>query len=220
MQFNISRNLKTRIYTSLGLILLFVLMLINNFVLGYVLLITGIFAILEFLNIIKLIFNKSKLKQILLNVFFISYIFSFCSIFLIFSNFIHLKILIFIILSICAASDIGGYIFGKVFKGAKLTKISPKKTISGALGSLILSSLLLSFVYFYFTKNFDFIILIVSISTSISCQLGDIFFSYLKRKSFLKDTGKFLPGHGGILDRIDGILLGLPVGFLTLLILN
>ena len=220
MQFKISKNFKTRINTSIGLIFLLFLMLINNYVLAYVLLVAGIFAMLEFFNMIIVIFNKSKLKQILFNLSFVIYIFLFCSIFLIFANFIHLKILIFIILLISIASDIGGYVFGKTFKGAKLTKISPNKTIAGAIGSLIFSSLLLSLIYFYFTQNFDPIILIISISTSIGCQLGDIFFSHMKRKSFLKDTGKFLPGHGGILDRIDGILLGLPVGFLTLLILN
>ena len=52
--------------------------------------------------------------------------------------------------------------------------------------------------------------------TSISCQLGDLFFSYLKRKAKVKDSGNFLPGHGGVLDRLDGILLGIPFGFLTL----
>ena len=70
----------------------------------------------------------------------------------------------------------------------------------------------------YITKNFDFYFIIVALITSISSQLGDLFFSFLKRKSSVKDTGNFLPGHGGILDRIDGILLGLPLGFLSLLL--
>ena len=72
---------------------------------------------------------------------------------------------------------------------------------------------------YYLTKSFDLYTIIIGCITSISCQIGDLFFSFLKRKSFLKDSGNFLPGHGGILDRIDGMLLGIPVGFLILLIL-
>ena len=119
----------------------------------------------------------------------------------------------------CIASDIGGFVFGKTFKGAKLTKISPNKTISGAIGSLIFSSLFIFIFIYYLTKSFDPYIIIVGCIISISSQIGDLFFSFLKRKSFLKDSGNFLPGHGGILDRIDGMLLGIPVGFLILLIL-
>jgi phosphatidate cytidylyltransferase len=119
-------------------------------------------------------------------------------------------------LLICFASDIGGFTFGKLFKGKKLTKISPNKTISGALGSLIFTSLALSVSIFYFTKSFSFLILVIAILTSIGCQTGDLFFSFLKRKANIKDTGNFLPGHGGVLDRLDGILLGMPVGLMTL----
>ena len=71
---------------------------------------------------------------------------------------------------------------------------------------------------YYFTKNFELKILLIGIITSVSCQIGDLFFSYFKRKSKLKDTGNLLPGHGGILDRVDGILLGMPIGFITLLL--
>ena len=72
---------------------------------------------------------------------------------------------------------------------------------------------------YYLTKDFEPYIVIIGLITSISCQIGDLFFSFLKRKSSLKDTGNFLPGHGGVLDRIDGILIGMPIGFLTLLII-
>tara|TARA_Y100000816_G_C25765601_1_gene402099 strand:+ start:257 stop:616 length:360 start_codon:yes stop_codon:yes gene_type:complete len=113
------------------------------------------------------------------------------------------------------ASDMGGLIFGKIFKGPKLTKISPNKTISGAIGSLILSSLCLLTLNYYLTKKIDINIIIIALIISISCQIGDLFFSFLKRKSYIKDTGNYLPGHGGILDRIDGMLLGIPIGFLT-----
>ncbi len=214
------KNLKKRVYTSFLLLLLFFLMLINNYILGYILIIAGIFSIIEFIEMNKIIFKKDKIKLILINFIFIIYVFIFCSALLIFSNFVHLKTMIFIIILTCIASDIGGFIFGNIFKGAKLTKISPNKTISGAIGSIIFSCVTYFFAIFYLTNNFSLIILVVAISISIACQAGDLFFSYLKRKSFLKDTGNLLPGHGGVLDRIDGILLGLPMGLVTLLLIN
>jgi len=193
-------------------------MIADNHVMTFFLMLVGIFSILEFFKIILKIFKKNKIKQFFYNIIFIVYIFSFCTYFLIFSSFLHLKILIFMILATCVASDIGGFIFGKIFKGTKLTKISPNKTISGAIGSLIFSSLFIFMFNYYLTKSFDPYIIIIGCIISISCQIGDLFFSFLKRKSFLKDSGNFLPGHGGILDRIDSILLGVPVGFLTFLI--
>lgn len=214
-----SINLKKRIYTSIGLLLLLLLLLINNYALGYFLIIFGIFAILEFSSMTMKIYKKNRLKKFLLNLLFFLYIFSFCSVFLIFSSYLNLKILIFLILITCIASDIGGFVCGKTFEGPKLTKISPNKTISGAVGSLIFSLVVLSIFIFYLTENFNPYFLIIGLTTSIGCQLGDLFFSFMKRKSFLKDTGDFLPGHGGVLDRIDGILLGMPLGFLTLLLI-
>ncbi len=196
-----SKNLQKRIYTSIILFLLLFLMIAENHVMAFFLMLIGIFSVLEFFKIISNIFEKNKIKQFFYNIIFIIYIFSFCTYFLMLSSFLHLKILIFVVLLTCVASDIGGFIFGKIFKGPKLTKISPNKTISGAIGSLIFSY-----------------IIIIGCITSISCQISDLFFSFLKRKSFLKDSGNFLPGHGGILDRIDSILLGIPVGFLTFLI--
>ena len=128
-------------------------------------------------------------------------------------------IILFWILISTFLSDIGGYIFGKFFKGPKLSKLSPNKTISGALGSLILSCVTIFFTLYYLTKSFDPLILLIGCLISISCQVGDLFFSFLKRKSNLKDTSNFLPGHGGLLDRVDGILFGLPVGFFTLIMI-
>ena len=125
---------------------------------------------------------------------------------------------IFIIL-ICIFTDIGGYVFGKTFKGPKLTKISPNKTIAGAIGSIIFSIFLITLLTLDMTKNFNVNFLVVGAITSIGCQIGDLFFSLLKRKSNLKDTGKYLPGHGGILDRVDGILLGVPLGVISLITL-
>ena len=211
------KNLQKRTYTSIILFFLLFLMIVDNHAMAFFLMLIGIFSVLEFFTIILKIFEKNKMKQFFYNIIFIIYIFSFCTYFLILSSFLHLKILIFMVLLTCVASDIGGFIFGKIFKGPKLTKISPKKTISGAIGSLIFSSLFIIMFTYYLTKNFDLYIIIIGCIISISCQIGDLFFSFLKRKSFLKDSGNFLPGHGGILDRIDGILLGIPVGFLTFL---
>ncbi len=213
-----SKNFQKRILTSLILFLSLYFMFANKYAMGFLLMLIGIFAILEFFNMTTKIFQKKKVKQFFFNIIFISYIFFFCTYFLILSSFLHLKILILIVLLTCAASDIGGFIFGKILKGPKLTKISPNKTISGAIGSLIFSSIFILLFTFYLTKSLDLNIIIIGFIISISCQIGDLFFSFLKRKSFLKDSGNFLPGHGGILDRVDGLLLGIPVGFITFLI--
>ena len=215
----ISLNLKNRVKTSLILFLILFLMLINNYFFGYCLIVIGVFSILEFISIILIIHKKNKIKQLSINLFFITYIFAFCGGLLILSSFLQLKILIFLILITCIGSDIGGYIFGKFFKGPKLSKLSPNKTISGALGSLIFSCVIIFFTLYYLTKSFDPLILLIGCLISISCQVGDLFFSFLKRKSNLKDTSNFLPGHGGLLDRVDGILFGLPVGFFTLIMI-
>lgn len=214
----IKNNLLKRVFTSLFLLL--VVFLIFNFelILIYSLIVLGVLSILEFLQLI----NKLSLKKVytyLINFFFIIYIFFFCVMFFLISSFQGLKIILFILLLTCVASDIGGYIFGKIFKGPKLTKISPNKTYAGAAGSIILSiSIILSF-YYYFFQDISLNLILIGIITSIFCQFGDLFFSFLKRKVKIQDTGNMLPGHGGILDRIDGILLGLPFSLLTLIFL-
>jgi len=214
-----TKDLKKRILTSIALFVLLFFAFMNNYVLGYVLIITALFSILEFFGMTMIILKKYKIRKFFINLIFIFYIFYLCAVFLTLSFSLSLKILIFLILLTCVASDIGGFVIGKIFKGSRLTKISPKKTISGAIGSLIFSATFSTFLIYYLTKDFEPYIIIVGIMTSISCQIGDIFFSFLKRKSSLKDTGNFLPGHGGILDRVDGMLLGLPVGFLALLMI-
>ena len=126
-------------------------------------------------------------------------------------------------LSICICSDMGGYIIGKNIGGKKLTKISPNKTISGSLGSFCFSMLpLLVFnnfdkfeYYLYSMDNFLF-----CLKVSLVCQLGDLFVSYFKRKAKVKDTGRILPGHGGILDRIDGIIFAVPFVFMSIVGFN
>ena len=123
-----------------------------------------------------------------------------------------------LIIIICIFTDIGGYIFGKLFKGPKLTKISPKKTYAGVLGGFFLSLIagVIFYQYEYINQTpdqlFYFLILILLIS-SIS-QIGDLTISYFKRKAKIKDTGKILPGHGGLLDRIDGMIFVFPISYL------
>ena len=213
----ISINLKKRFFTSIFLFLLLFLIFNYKFILIFTLLLLGMASVLEFFNMSKKIFKSSNFI-FLSNIFFTVYIFLFCTFFFYFSSFIQIKIVLFIILLGCIFSDIGGYIFGKIFKGQKLTKISPNKTISGALGSIFSCCLVISFLNYYLTGNLNFNLIIIGIIISVFCQLGDIFFSLLKRKSKIKDTGKFLPGHGGILDRLDGILIALPTGFITLIL--
>ncbi len=126
-----------------------------------------------------------------------------------------------LILTICISTDIGGYIFGKIFKGKKLTKISPNKTYSGMLGSLILS-LIFSSLFLELTTNFTYLslnsinTLIFILLISIISQTGDIVISYFKRKSKIKNTGNIIPGHGGLLDRIDGMIFAFPFGYFFL----
>jgi len=215
----ISNNLKKRFYTSLVLLTLVILILNFDFILIYSLIILGVISILEFLNISKKIF-KYRFSKIFYNSLFIIYIFIFCFLFFFFSNISGLKIILFILLFGCIASDIGGFIFGKLLKGPKLTKISPNKTYSGALGSVFFSVLTISTLFSFYLEIFNYKIVLISLITTIFCQLGDLVFSFLKRKAKIKDTGGLLPGHGGVLDRLDGIFLGLPFGFLGLILIN
>ena len=208
-----------RINTGLILFLLLIMMFISKMIYLFISICVFTLSFIEFTKMSKLIFKNSYLKQFFSNCVFVLYLFLFLMIFIISLNDIHLKIILFIILLICISSDIGGILFGKIFKGPKLTKISPNKTISGSLGSFFLSmltsSILLGYIFNTDLTNNIFLGFLVSLSV----QLGDLFFSYLKRKSLLKNTGNILPGHGGILDRIDGILLGVPIGLLYVLIL-
>jgi phosphatidate cytidylyltransferase len=109
-------------------------------------------------------------------------------------------------------SDIGGLVFGKIFKGKKLTKISPNKTISGSIGSFIFSLLLIPFFYQELMIFSIFSLVLITLMTSLISQLGDLFISYLKREAKVKDTSDLLPGHGGFLDRLDGVIFSIPFG--------
>ena len=129
------------------------------------------------------------------------------------------------VISLCIATDLGGYFFGKIFKGPKLTSISPKKTYSGFIGAIILSIIVSLIFYKYDYKfgisiqlNYNFIILILLIS--IVSQIGDITISFFKRMAKISDTGNIIPGHGGLLDRIDGMIFAIPFFYLILKIDN
>ena len=121
------------------------------------------------------------------------------------------------IIVICISTDIGGYVFGKLFKGPKLTKLSPNKTFTGVLGSFIFSILSI-FVFNSVFNEFNPTtkLIIFTITISFISQLGDIIISYFKRKSNLKDTGNIIPGHGGLLDRIDGMIFALPTSYIII----
>ena len=130
------------------------------------------------------------------------------------------------IILICITTDIGGYVFGKIFKGPKLSKISPNKTYSGMIGSYLLSII----VFYFFVEKYGsswieqnftkdlMLVLIVFFISSVS-QIGDLIISYFKRLSKIKNTGSLFPGHGGLLDRIDGMIFVFPLVFLILKIL-
>ena len=182
----------------------------------YSLLILSVFSILEFLNISKSIFKN--ITYYVFNFFFIIFI-SFFSLFFFLFSLGKVKILLIIILLGCIASDIGGFVFGNLFKGPKLTKISPKKTISGSIGSFFSCCVVVMSLVFFLLKNLNLNIFFISIIISLSCQLGDLFFSYLKRKAKIKDYSNLLPGHGGVIDRLDGIFFGLPIGLIAFLFL-
>ena len=215
-----SNQLKKRIFTSLFLITLFVFVFFYSFILIISLIIISIISWIEFYGLISKILTKNTFKikflKLLIKATSLLYLTIFS--FLIFkgitqSNHVFNTLYLF---SICIFSDIGGLMFGKFFKGKKLTKISPSKTISGSIGSFILSLILVPSFYYLLPEKFSnpYDLIILAIIVSFSCQLGDLFISYLKRKAKVKDTGDLLPGHGGFLDRIDGIIFAIPAGFL------
>tara|TARA_B110000027_G_scaffold6265_1_gene5726 strand:- start:537 stop:1115 length:579 start_codon:yes stop_codon:yes gene_type:complete len=135
------------------------------------------------------------------------------------SEYSDLKIYLFYSILVAIMSDIGGLVFGKTFKGKKLTKISPNKTISGSIGSFIFSILLIPFFYQNQIDQNLFSIFLITTTISLTSQLGDLFISFLKRKAKVKDTSDLLPGHGGVLDRIDGIIFAIPLGIYLFIII-
>ena len=205
-----------RVNTGLLLILILILMFISKIIYLFICLSIFSLSFVEFSKLSKQFLKNKYFKQFLINLIFSLYLFLFLLIFIFGLNDIHFKIILFIILLICISSDIGGIVFGKFLKGPKLTKISPNKTISGSIGSFILSILISSILlnYIFNTELINNIFL--GFFVSLSVQLGDLFFSYLKRKSSVKNTGNILPGHGGILDRIDGMIFVFPIVYLLI----
>ena len=215
-----TKEFKQRLLTSVVLIILLILMLNYSVVLISSLLLIFVVSWLEFNYILEIIYIKN-MNLILKNLLkFLTFIYLLFFMKVIIDEFIqnqpNISWNLIYIISICILSDIGGYLFGKFFKGKKLTKISPNKTYSGMIGSFLLS-IIFCIIYSYLISFEDFkTIFIITLLISFICQMGDLFISFLKRKAKIKDTGNILPGHGGVLDRIDGILFALPSGIILI----
>ncbi len=215
-------ELLKRSISSLFLVsLIFMTALINDYIFLSMLFIVVIFSWIEWIKIIEKIRYK-KVYRVIHILFFLIYLlmaFIVC-----FNVFVIDKYFFLTILMICIFSDVGGYVFGKTFGGKKLTKISPNKTISGSIGSFVLSYIGFFVIYLYFS-NLLFVrlqieaLVFIPFFISLICQLGDLFISYYKRKAKIKNTGNLIPGHGGLLDRIDGSIFALPIGFIIISLL-
>ena len=210
-------NLLKRLLSSIILIpLVFYVVIKGSMIFNFFLIILLSISIYEWINMNK--FNIQKIIGV------IYLIFSFFTIFLFRNINIDYNIFYFLLVAIiCISSDLGGYIFGKILKGPKLISISPNKTYAGVFGAYILS-IFFSYLFYKFilhiddniTQNIFFFMVIISIST-IS-QVGDLILSYFKRIAKIKDTGNIIPGHGGILDRIDGVIFAYPFSYMLILI--
>ena len=208
-------ELNKRFLTS-SILLLFLFLSISNFVILFFTLLFCLYQIFyEFFNLLKKIYkNRSNTKLYFYSLVFLIFL-NYTVIktgSILYLNIFNYKIFLLLIISISVSSDIGGYIFGKIFKGKKLTKISPKKTYSGMVGSYLLS-LIISLILFNNYIGYETIIF-MSLFVSSLTQIGDLFISFIKRKANLKDTGVFLPGHGGLLDRFDGLIFAIPIGLM------
>jgi phosphatidate cytidylyltransferase len=218
-------ELKKRIITSIGLLSLLTVMYFYSFIMIGALLIMAIIIWIEFYALISKIIRGNKLQDIFFRFIFKStsllYLSTFVGfIYVIESHYIDLKIYLLYSVLVAILSDIGGLVFGKTFKGKKLTKISPNKTISGSIGSIILSIVLIPVFYNELIIYDLFTLIILTIVISLISQIGDLFISFLKRKAKVKDTSDLLPGHGGLLDRVDGIIFAVPLGIFLLNFLN
>ncbi len=210
-----TNELYKRILTSIILIPLLFFIIFKG---SYFFLLT--LLLVFFISIIELFKLNKKLKLVnYFGLFFL--IFSFYTAYLLRGSTNESALNFLFVIIICISTDIGGYIFGKIFKGPKVSSISPNKTYSGIFGSYILSIISSLFFIKYFMNIeiniIDIIFLIISIST-IS-QLGDLLISFLKRVNKVKDTSNILPGHGGLLDRIDGMIFAVPFFYIVQLII-
>ena len=214
-----SIELKKRIITSIFLILLLTLMFFYSFIMMISIIVVAMIVWVEFYALIsKIMINnsyKDRLQRFLcksISLLYLSVLVYF--ILSIISYHPDLKIYLLFSTLVTILSDIGGLVFGKIFKGRKLTKISPQKTVSGSIGSFIFSLSLVPLFYNKLIENNFVLLIFITITISLIAQLGDLFISYLKRKAKVKDTSDLLPGHGGLLDRVDGLIFSAPLGVL------
>ena len=220
------KELKKRIITSIVLIAIALnCLFINNISWLFLLLIVSFICWLEFINLNKKIWKR---RAIIILPIILSFLFLFLFIYTAYKFRIEMGTAgILFVLGVCVFSDIGGYIIGKSIGGKKLTKISPNKTISGSFGSFLFSLFPLGILMIYDSKLNELVYyvqefnpsdkdILYCLLISLSCQLGDLIISYFKRLAKVKDTGKILPGHGGMLDRIDGIIFAIPTTILII----
>ena len=214
-------NLYQRIITSAALLfILSISLFYNKYLWLFILILGSLVLFIEFNNLAKKIWKKKSTTIVSVNFFLLLFLI----IFTLIAYDIHGKRLIYLlfIISICIFSDTGGYIVGNLIGGRKLTKISPNKTISGSIGSFAFSLFPIIFIWLYyeFLNNYNYQdvnylkLIFISLFLSLICQLGDLFISYYKRKAKVNDTGSILPGHGGLLDRIDGVIFVIPVAYI------
>ena len=205
-----NKELKKRIFTSIVLLAIILnCLFINNYSWLLLLSVISFICWFEFINLIKKIWKKKTLMilPIILSFFFLCLFIDTAYKFRVEEG----AISVLFILGVCIFSDIGGYIVGKSLGGVKLTKISPNKTISGSIGSFLFSLFPLGILaIFDREENLPGEGILICLLLSLACQLGDLIISYFKRRAKVKDTGKILPGHGGMLDRIDGIIFAIP----------
>ena len=212
-------ELKKRIITSIFLVSLIMLMYFYSFIMVISLIIIAMIVWVEFYALISKIIVGDFIKKKFLRLLYksISLLYITLLVYLILSiesYYSNLKTYLMYSVIITILSDVGGLTFGKFFKGRKLTKISPNKTISGSLGSFIFSLFLFPIFYSELIKYDLMFVILVILGVSLTAQLGDLFISYLKRRARVKDTSDILPGHGGFLDRVDGLIFAIPMGIL------
>ena len=220
-----NKELKKRIFTSIILLSLLTVMFFYTFIMIGSMMIIAIIIWIEFYALISKIIKGNRYQDHffryiskLASLFYLSIFVYF--IFIIESGYADLKIYLLYSVLVAILSDIGGLVFGKTFKGKKLTKISPNKTVLGSVGSFVLSMVLIP-IFYNKLITYDLLSLIMlTIIISLISQIGDLFISLLKRKAKVKNTSDLLPGHGGLLDRLDGIIFAAPSGVLLLNSLN
>ena len=194
-------ELKKRIYTSIILFFFITLMYLYSFIMIIGLIIAIVILWVEFYALISKIFTKNTFKDKLfrslykaLSLLYLLFLLFF--ILVILTNYENLKVFLFYSFIVAILSDVGGLVVGKIFKGKKLTKISPSKTVSGSIGSFIFSLFLIPFFYDKITDYSFLILILITVLICLITQLGDLFISYIKRKAKVKNTSNLLPGHG------------------------